>query len=181
MKFLKLLNLPFCSRGVWITIILLCSPAAMQPLCMFFNLFHSTVYDIPMKWELDGDSVTWCESCLSTNSDLVLKGVPILIDAMCPVQCPIWTRWPDRWSPGCPMVLQSMLPALVLKSITLCSSAVTRERNLQTVIQGCGYKGYPWRWWWLRCRVKLSNHNLQHILPSYRAKLWYQQGQSLGG
>ena len=32
--------------------------------------------------------------------------------------------------------------------------------NLRTIVQGCGYKGYPWHWWWSpfenslkRCRL----------------------------
>ena len=156
-------------------------PATDDALRTFFCLFHSTLYDIPMKWEPDGSTVTWCEACLSTQGDLLLNRVPAHTDLKCPTMCPMWTRWPDRWSPGCPIILQSFVPALVLKSITLCSSAVTRERNLQAVVQGCGYKRYPWKWWWLRLRVKLCDHNLQHTVPLHRARLWYRQGQFLGG
>ena len=122
-------------------------PGTVDALRTFFCLFHSTLYDIPMKWEPDGSAVTWCEGCLTTQGDLLLKGVPAHSNPHCPAVCPMWTRWPDRWSPGCRVVLQSFIPALVLKSITLCSSAVTRDRDLQTVIQAYGYKGYPWKWW----------------------------------
>ena len=31
---------------------------------------------IPMKWELEGPCVTWCQGSLSTASSLVVKGVP---------------------------------------------------------------------------------------------------------
>ena len=156
-------------------------PVTDDALRTFFCLFHSTVYDIPMKWEHDGSTVTWCEASLTTQGDLLLKGVAAHSNPHCPAVCPTWSRWPDRWSPGCPIVLRSFIPALVLKSNTLCSSAVTRDRNLQTVIQGCGYKGYPWKWWWLRLRVKLGDHNLRGTVPLHKARLWYNQGKTKGG
>ena len=105
-------------------------PATDDALRSFFCLFHSTVYDVPMEWELDGSTVTWSEACLSTQGGLLVKGVPTQTNPQYPTMCPMWTRWPDRWSPRCPIVLQSFSPALVFRSITSCSSAVPRERNL---------------------------------------------------
>ena len=74
-------------------------PATEDALRTFFRLFHSTVYDIPMKWEPDGSTGTWCEACLTTQGDLLLKGVPTQSNPHYPTMCPMWTRWRDRWSP----------------------------------------------------------------------------------
>ena len=66
-------------------------PATEDTLHTFFCLFHSTVYDIPMKWEPDGSTVTWCEACLTTQGDLLLKGVPTQSNPHYPTVCPMWT------------------------------------------------------------------------------------------
>ena len=43
---------------------------------LFLCRFQSTAYDIPMKWEPGGDTVSWCEASPTTFGMLVLKGVP---------------------------------------------------------------------------------------------------------
>ena len=46
--------------------------------------------------------------------------------------------------------------------------------------QGCGFKGYPWKWWWVQHGVKLIGLRLIFKVPLHKAKLWYSQGRALG-
>ena len=69
----------------------------------------------------------WCDTRLLTSPslDVCIKGVPICAGTGPAVQ--LWRQWPDPWSPNCPSVLQSMIPALVHKTFLLhgSQSAVT--------------------------------------------------------
>ena len=98
---------------------------------LFVSRFPSAVYDIPMKWEPEGTTVSWCEASLTTAGTLVLKGVPTTPDESA---LPLWHRWPDRWFPSCPVTLQSMIPSLVLKAVILCSDPIARKLNFHTII-----------------------------------------------
>ena len=31
---------------------------------------------------------------------------------------------------------------------------------MRTVVQGCGFKGYPWMWWWHSLCTMLKRRNL---------------------
>ena len=79
------------------------------------------------------------------------------------------------------MTLQSMLPSIVLKATTLCSDPVARQLNFQTIVQWCGAKGYPWKWWWMPLRARLKNLGLLSLVPLKRVKHWCAQGKSMGG
>ena len=61
-------------------------PDILPAVRSFLKLFYSHMYGIPMKWEPDGDSITWCEGSPSNKGSLVLKGVPhqpLLPDSIC--------------------------------------------------------------------------------------------------
>ena len=142
--------------------------------------FFATIYCIPMKWEPEGPSVTWCEGSLSTAGSLVLKGVPH--SPLSPQDiCAMWARWPDRWSPNCPLVLQSMLPSIVNKALVLCSAPFFRVLNIQALVQGCGFKSYPWAWWWITLRVRLRTLGLVSEIQIHRVRMWYNEGQQKAG
>ena len=52
-----------------------------------------------------------------------------------------------------------------------------KEQDNQLLAERCGYQGYPWKWWWLRLRVKLSGNNLPHTVPLHacgtiKVNLW---------
>ena len=72
----------------------------------------------------------------------------------------LWQRWPDPWSPNCPSVLQSMIPALTHKTFQLHGSLRSLEANVRCIIQGCGFKKYRWGWWWMHIRVRFKGRNL---------------------
>ena len=72
-----------------------------------------------MKWKTTGVAGDWCDTRLLSALvlDICIKGVPV-----CPGAGPavnLWRRWPDAWSPNCPLVLQSMIPGLVHKAVHL--------------------------------------------------------------
>ena len=141
---------------------------------------YATIYCIPMKWEPEGPSVTWCEGSLSTAGSLVLKGVPH--SPLSPQDiCAMWARSPDRWSPNCPLVLQSMLPSIVNKALVLCSAPYFRVLNIQALVQGCGFKSYPWAWWWITLRVRLRTFGLISEIQIHRVRMWYNEGKQKAG
>ena len=82
----------------------------------FLVHLQQALYQVPFKWEPEGQFLHWggcCVSCMPTRLSLSLKGFqPHFFDPA------VWDRWPDRWSPSCCLVLQSMVPALALKSLT---------------------------------------------------------------
>ena len=41
-------------------------------------------------------------------------------------------------------------------------------------MQGCGYKGYLWQWWWTPLRNSLKRYRPVQILPLCPAKRWYK-------
>ena len=159
--------------------IVLCNvPANMHPhMRCFVEILHKTVYNIKMKWETSATSVDWCDARMhaSPMCDITLKGVP-MGRGESPVDS-IWSRWPDACSQNCPTVLSSMIPALSLKSCQRAGSRLALTSNLLTIVQGCGYKGYPWRWWWTPLRNSLKRYHLLQDVPLYVAKQWYQQGK----
>ena len=152
--------------------IVLCNipPEIHQQLARFIEILHQSVYNITMKWEPCADSVVWCDARLHSNPrcDITMKGIP-MGSRESPVAT-VWSRWPDACSQNCPTILASMIPALSLKSCQKAGSPLALTANLRTVVQGCGHKGYPWRWWWVPFRNSLKKCRLLTHVPLYLAK-----------
>ena len=150
-------------------------------LALFVEILHQAIYDIPMKWETTGVTADWCDTRLLTEPcfDMCIKGVPICHGMGPAVR--LWQRWPDPWSPNCPSVLQSMIPALTHKTFQLHGSLRSLEANVRCIIQGCGFKKYRWGWWWMHIRVRFKARNLLHVIPLHTVKLWYDQGRQWAG
>ena len=122
--------------------------------------------NIKMKWESCAELVDWCDARLHStpHCDITMKGVPMGGGVN------VRSRWPDACSQNCPTVLASMIPALCLKSCQKAGSRLALTANLRTVVQGCGYKGHPWGWWWLPFRNCLMKCRLLTHLPLYLTK-----------
>ena len=150
-------------------------------LALFLEILHQAIYDIPMKWETTGVTADWCDTRLLTNPsiDMCIKGVPICSGTGPTVK--LWRRWPDPWSPNCPSVLQSMIPALTHKTFLLRGSPGSLEANVRCIVQGCGFKGYKWSWWWPHIRVRFKARAMLHVVPLNTVKLWYEQGRQWAG
>ena len=95
-------------------------------------------------------------------------------------ESPVWSRWPDACSQNCPPVLASMIPALSLKACQKAGSQLALTSNLRTVVQGCGYKGYPWRWWWAPFRNSLKGCRLITHVPLYFGQTMVQPRSTIG-
>ena len=112
----------------------------------FVEIFQHILYEVFFKWEPESQFLNWgkCSVICTDTSSLTMKRVP-------PVK-PIFNSdmldgWPDRWSPKCLLVLQSMIPALVHKALQLCNSTQCRGHNVRGLVLGFVYKHYRWEWW----------------------------------
>ena len=101
---------------------------------------QKALYQVPFKWEPESRFLHWAECCVSCTPralSLTLKGFqPGFFDPS------VWDRWPDRWSPSCCLVLQSVVPALVIKSVMFALRHDHQAVNVDGVVTGFGYKGY---------------------------------------
>ena len=93
----------------------------------FIEFLQHIQYQVPFKWEPEGQFLNWGECtvrCTPETLSLTLKGIPPVSPFF---DTSMWDHWPDRWLPNCALVLQSMPPALVLKSVSLSSDALCRN------------------------------------------------------
>ena len=110
-------------------------------------IVHEVVFNFKIGWEPTAVNADWCDARLfsTPKMNLTLKGVPFCNAAM--LARTLGDRWPDPRSPNCPTVLGSMIAALVGKGLTLADNRLAVNHNVQTIVQGCGYKQQQW-WWW---------------------------------
>ena len=85
----------------------------------------------------------------------------------------------DRWSPNCAPVLQSMVPALVHKSLTLCNSTQCRNHNMRGIVLGFGYKHYKWEWWYIPLKCRLQALGLDNLCKYHALKGWALEGSHI--
>jgi len=154
-------------------------PGTLLPVVRHFvEIFQHIVYEVPFKWEHESQFLNWgeCSVMCTDTLSLTMKGVP-------PVEpffnLEMWDRWPDRWSPNCPLVLQSMIPALVHKALQLCNSTRCRGHNIRSLVLGFGYKHYKWEWWYMPLTCRLQALNLQSLCDYHCLKTWALEGASL--
>jgi hypothetical protein len=120
------------------------------------ELFCKTMYGIPLKWESFGELETiWGESSMHVENGrlcgMVVKGVQFNARTEC---YSWWNRWVDRWSPNARLVLRSLVPAIVQKSILYSITKTDITTNIAALARGLGYKKYPQQWWWGPMRNK---------------------------
>ena len=106
---------------------------------------QTVLYRVVSKWEPEGPVLSWgefpvvcCPACLSLH----LKGAEGVRGDLRSRE--LWDFWPDWWSLKCPMVLQSMVPALVWNSLTSSSNNVTMAGSVCTIVAGFGCQRYLW-------------------------------------
>ena len=125
----------------------------------FLEIFQHILYEAPFKWEPESQFLKW---------------------GKCTVMCTntLWDRWQDRWSPNCPLVLQSMIPALVHKALQLCNSTQYCGHNIRRLVLGFGYKPYKWEWWYMPPTCRLPALYLESLCNSHSLKAWALEGAS---
>ena len=113
--------------------------------------------------------------CTDTLS-LTMKGVPPVEPFFNPQ---MWDGWPDRWSPNCPLVWQSMIQALVHKVLQLCNSTKCRDHNVRGRVLGFGYTHYKWEWSYMPLTCRLQALNFKSLCVHYSLKAWAPEGASI--
>ena len=72
-----------------------------------------------------------------------------------------------------------MVPAQVLKSVSLSSDALCCELNVTGVVMGFGYKNYKWEWWCMPLQCRLTSLGLGELCDHHKVKQWALKGASL--
>ena len=73
---------------------------------------------------------------------------------------------------NCVLVLQSMVPALVHKLVSLCNTTECREWNIRGLVLGFGYIKYKWEWWYMPLKCRLSTLGLVQLCDFHTVKWW---------
>ena len=135
----------------------------------FGEIFQHILYNVPFKSEQESQFLHWGQcSVICTNTlSPSMKGVPPLDLFFNPE---MWDRWPDRWSPNCPLVLQSMIPTLVHKALQLCNSTQCRRHNIRGLVLGFGYKKFKWQWWYMPVTCRLRALHLESLCNDHSLK-----------
>ena len=143
----------------------------------FVEIFQHILYEVPFKWEPESQFLNWgeCSVMCTDTLSLIMKGVPPVEPFFNPE---MWDRWPDRWSPNRPLVLQSMIPALVHKALQLCNSTQCRGHNIRGLVLGFGYKHYKWEWWYMPLMCRLRALHLESLCDYHSLKAWALEGAS---
>ena len=143
----------------------------------FVEIFQHILYEVPFKWEPESRFLNWGESSVMRTDTLssTMKGQPPVERFFKPE---MWQRWPDCWSPNFPIVLQSMIPALVHKALQLCNSTQCRGHIVRGLVLGFGYKHYKWEWWYMPLTCRLQALNLKSLCDYHRLKAWAHEGAS---
>ena len=143
----------------------------------FVGIFQHILYEMPFKWEPEskflnlGECSVMCAHTLS----LIMKGVPPVGPLFNPE---IWDRFPDNWSPNCLLVLQSMIPALVHKTLQLCNSTQCWGHNIRGLVLGFGYKHYKSEWWYMPLTCRLGALHLELLCDYHSLRACTQEGAS---
>ena len=90
----------------------------------------------------------------------------------------VWDRRPDRWSPSCGLVLQSMVPALVLKTILFALSSDHQLLNIGGVVTPKFVKGYKWECWFMPLSCGLQAER-GHLCVYPALKSWVANGEAI--
>ena len=142
----------------------------------FLVHLQQALYQVPIKSEPEGQFLHWGECCVSCTLTLSLTLKGFRSEFFDPA---VWDRWPDRWSPSCGVVLQSMVPALVLKSIVFALCCDHQSLNVEGVVTGFGDKGYRWCWWFMPLRCRLQALGLGSLCEYSALKAWVAHGKAI--
>ena len=143
----------------------------------FVEIFQHVLYEVPFKWEPQSQFLHWgeCSVMCTDTLSLTIKGMQRVESFFNPE---MWNRWRDRWSPNCPLGLQSMIPALVHKVLQLCNSTQCRGHNIRGLVPGFGYKHYIWEWLYMPLTCRLQALYLESLCDHRSLKAWALKGAS---
>ena len=76
-------------------------------------------------------------------------------------------RYPDVLSPNARLVLRSLVPGLIYKSLQYAFTAHQARQNLRAVGRDLAAKGYPLSWWLGAAKAALRVQRISLRAPSW--------------
>ena len=143
----------------------------------FLVQLQAELYQVPFKWEPEGQFLHWGEACVLCTPRAPspsFKG--FTLHSFDPR---IWDRWSDRWSPSCCLVLQSMVPALVMKTLMLAVCWAHQALNIEGIVTGFRYKGYNWSWWFMPLKCRLQGLGLGQLCLYPVLRTWVANREAI--
>ena len=64
---------------------------------------------------------------------------------------------------SCRLVLQSMVPALVMKSLVFAMCRANQSLTTEGIVTGFCYTGYNWSWWFMPLKRRLQGLGLSEL------------------
>ena len=90
-----------------------------------------------------------------------------------------WEKWVDAHSPNARMVLRSLLPSLLYKSLLYALNKRDVISNMRSLLWGLGVKRYPDQWWRLALHRFFYRFRLHRVVGFKTMMCWYQEGRQV--
>ena len=102
-----------------------------------FQLLRS-MYRVPLKWEVHGATVQWCEATIPNTRDLRLlrKGVVLDLNFFSAYEAE-WARWLPASAPNSIPVMQAQVPSILQKSLWFALQWRDVYANIRSFLWGC--------------------------------------------
>ena len=92
-----------------------------------------------------------------------------------------WENWVDAHSPNARMVLRSLLPSLLYKSLLYALNKRDVISNMRSLLWGLGVKKYPDQWWRPALHRFFHRFRLHRVVGFKTMMCWYQEGRQVLG
>ena len=174
-------NIYFAMAGI--------SPFLEAPTLFLIEQLTAVLYNIPLKWEPHGSVTTWGEASMLLDQHmgffkhsfgLQRKGVvQKLSDWVTGTVTAEWENWVDAHSPNARMVLRSLLPSLLYKSVLYALNKRDVVSNMRSLLWGLGVKRYPDQWWRPALHRFFHRFRLHRVVGFKTMMCWYQEGRQV--
>ena len=150
--------------------------AVVQP--TIFQLLRA-MYGVPLKWEVHGATVQWCESAIPDTRDLRLVRKGVVLDLQCFSEDEAeWSRWLPASAPNAGPVMQAQVPSILQKSLWFALQRRDVYANFRSFLWGLGVLGYAHRWWKPQVDRFCTQHALRSRFPEAVVEGWYKEGRA---
>ena len=147
----------------------------VQP--VVFQLLRS-MYRVPLKWEVHGATVQWCEAAIPNTRDLRPLRKGVVLDLNCfSVHEAEWARWLPAPAPNSGPVMQAQVPSILQKSLWFALQWRDVYANIRSFLWGLGVLGYSHRWWKPPLDRFFTQHALRSRFPEAVIESWYKEGR----
>ena len=140
-----------------------------------------TIYNVPLKWEVHGPTVEWCECAIPPTGRLRLLRKGVVLDLTSEdLGWREWDRWLPATAPNAGKVIKGQMPALMQKSLWYALSWQDVHDNLRSLFWGLGFHAYAVAWWMAPTNRFLNANGLRGRFPEALVDQWYKQGRERG-